>query len=161
MHSLTIRLATEADTDAIFRVHQDSVRQLCGRQYSPEQIAMWLDGRTPEVYLEAIGQHTLWVAVGAEIAGFVETDGSEISKLFVAGTAAFHGVGKQLLQVALDHIEGSGVDKAYVESTVTAVKFYERHGFRTMGSGFFSRGNSSVQLEIVQMVRPFGSAPKR
>jgi GNAT superfamily N-acetyltransferase len=156
---MTIRAATVADIDAIFEVHQSSVRQLCERDYCPQQIAMWLDGRSPDVYLEAIRKQALWVAVGDAMAGFVEVDGAEVSKLFVAGAYAFHGVGAQLLQVALERIAAGGAPSAYLESTVTAVKFYERHGFRTVGHGFFSRGNSAVRIEIVKMERAFGAPP--
>lgn len=156
-----IRPAGVADIAGIYAAHQSSVRQLCGNEYTPQQIAMWLDGRTPVMYLDAIEKQLLWVAVNqtgdivGDIVGFIEVEGNEISKMFVAGAAAFQGVGRQLMRTALAHIAASGVAASYLESTRTAVKFYEKHGFHVIGEGVFSRGNSTVQLEIVKMERQF------
>ena len=155
--ALDIRRATPADSEAIYRVHRDSVEQLCGGQYDAHQIAMWLDGRTPAVYLAAIDRGHLWVAVVDDgIVGFVEIDGNELSKLFVAGAHSGLGVGTRLMDVALEAIAVGGAAQVYLEATLSAVAFYERHGFRVTGNGFFSRGNSSVRIEIVKMERPCG-----
>jgi putative acetyltransferase len=149
------RLALPQDIDAIHRTHLSSVEHLCGAQYSALQIATWLDGRTAEVYLDAIDQGTLWVAEREGVVGFVEVDGNEVSKMFVAGPFAGQGIGERLLYIALAHIAATGARVAYLESTLTAVEFYKRNGFQAVGSGFFSRGSSPVQLEIIKMERTF------
>jgi hypothetical protein len=61
--------------------------------HGPQQIAMWIDGRTLKMYVNAIEHGNLWVAVDGddEIAGFVEIDGHEVSKLFVRGASAGTG----------------------------------------------------------------------
>lgn len=153
--SMHIRRATPADSEAIYGVHRDSVEQLCGAHYEARQIAMWMDGREPAVYLDAIDRGALWVADHCGIVGFVEIDGSELSKLFVAGAYSGRGIGTRLLGVALDAIATDDAEHAYLEATLSAVAFYEKHGFRITGSGFFSRGNSPVRIEIVKMERPF------
>ena len=152
MRTFIIRPAMLEDVEAIFHVHQSSVKNLCIQQYSAEQIAFWLDGRSPEMYVPAISKGSLWVAERNHILGFLEIDGSEISKLFVSSDNAFSGVGRKLLNVALDYIVSNGSEKAYLESTVTAVPFYEKHGFRVVGHGVFSHGNSPISLEIAKMV---------
>ncbi len=155
MHTaLDIRHATLADSEAIYQVHRDSVEQLCGAHYDAGQIAMWLDGRTPAVYHAAIERGQLWVAGQGGIVGFVEIDGSELSKLFIAGTHSGKGIGARLLDVALDAIAAGGAARVHLEATLSAVAFYERHGFRIIGSGFFSRGKSLARIEIVKMERP-------
>jgi putative acetyltransferase len=151
MTTPTIRLATQDDKAAIFAVHRDSVRRLCTGQYSAEQIDMWLDGRTADMYEPAIARGEVWVAETDRIIGFAENDGAEVSKLFIAGDGAFSGVGGRLLQTALDHIRKTGGKTAYLESTTTAARFYKKFGFVETGRGRFSRGNSAVQLEIVRM----------
>ena len=153
---LCIRRATAADSEAIYQVHRDSVEQLCGTHYDARQIAMWLDGRTPAVYHAAIARGQLWVAERGGIIGFVEIDGHELSKLFIAGAHSGQGVGARLLDVALAAIAASGAAQTYLEATLGAVAFYERHGFHITGSGYFSRGNSSERIEIVKMERPCG-----
>jgi putative acetyltransferase len=151
LQTMRIRPATETDVDSIFRVHRNSVETLCRQDYSPAQLAMWLDGRDPSIYLDAIQKEAIWVAEGDRIIGFVEIDGFEVTKLFVAEDGSFRGVGKQLLETALNRIAASGATNAYLEATLTAVKFYEKYGFRVVGQGVFTRGNSAVQLEIVKM----------
>lgn len=148
-----IRLARHDEIAAIFGVHRDSVSALCTGHYSPQQIAMWLDGRTPEMYIAAIERGDLWVAEdeASQIAGFVEIDGYEVSKLFVRGTAAGIGVGRRLLATAVDAIRARGATVVYLEATRNASEFYRRHGFVEIGTGVFSRGNTGVSLEIVKM----------
>jgi putative acetyltransferase len=128
------------------------VRSLCADHYTPEQVAMWLEGRTPAMYLDAIATGQLWVAVDdAAVAGFVENDGHEVAKLFVAGAQAGAGVGRQLLAHALAAIRAAGHARAYLEATRNACDFYRKHGFVEIGTGVFSRGNSGHALEIVKM----------
>jgi ribosomal protein S18 acetylase RimI-like enzyme len=150
---LRIRPGRADEVDAIYAVHRDSVSALCSGHYTPEQIAMWLDGRTPAMYLDAIDSGQLWVAVGGDgaIAGFVEIAGREVSKLFVRGAGAGAGVGSRLMTTAVDAIRARGEASAYLESTRNACDFYRKHGFVEVGSGLFSRGNSDVVLEIVRM----------
>jgi GNAT superfamily N-acetyltransferase len=153
MTQLTIRLARADEIDAIYAVHRDSVTALCTEHYTPQQIAMWLDGRTPAMYLDAIRSEQLWVAIDQDgtIAGFVENDGREVSKLFIRGARAGTGVGGRLLATALEAIRVASHASAYLEATRNACEFYRKHGFSEIGTGVFSRGNNGVSLEIVKM----------
>ena len=148
-----IRAATAADIHRIFAVHLDSVTRLCAGHYSREQIASWLDGRTPGMYLDAIARNALWVADGGDLLGFAETAGEELTKLFVRGDRARSGAGSALLETAVSDIARAGHDCAYLEATTNAAPFYGKHGFDVIGTGHFSHGNSPLQLEIVKMAR--------
>ena len=150
---LPIRLARPDEIGAIYGVHRDSVSALCREHYTPEQIGMWLDGRTAEMYLDAIRDQRLWVALGrgGAITGFVEVVGREVSKLFVRSEAAGAGIGGVLLATAVDAIRASGARSVYLEATRNAREFYRKHGFVEVGSGLFSRGEGGVGLEIVKM----------
>jgi len=151
---MDVRPARADEIDAIFQVHRDSVTALCAEHYTAAQIAMWLEGREPSMYLAAIDRGDLWVAaVGGAMAGFVEIDGHEICKLFVRGEQAGGGVGRRLLTTATDAIRAAGHATAYLESTRNARAFYEGHGFVPTGTGTFSRGASGVMLEVVTMER--------
>nr|WP_315413286.1 GNAT family N-acetyltransferase [uncultured Pseudomonas sp.] len=158
MSHLLIRAARLEDAEGIFQVHKNSVESLCHADYGPTQISMWLDGRSPETYREAIVAGNVWLACTDVIQGFVEIDGHEVSKLFVRGQAAGQGVGARLLREALARIEAAGHAKAYLEATLTAEKFYVASGFRKIGEGTFSRGNSPVCIEIIKMERAFPGA---
>jgi len=156
---LAIRPARVDEVQAIYAVHRDSVSALCTGHYTPTQIAMWLEGRTPEMYLDAIDRGDLWVAVGDDgtLAGFAEVDGRELGKLFVRGTRAHAGVGRRLLATAVAAIEARGATSVYLEATRNACAFYRKHGFVELGAGTFSRGTSGVVLEIVRMELKFSA----
>ncbi len=151
MKKLLIRTALLEDAQSIFEVHKNSVESLCGGDYAPDQIAMWLDGRSPSTYREAIAAGNLWLAYTDTLQGFVEIDGHEVSKLFIRGDAAGQGIGARLLNEALQRIKTAGHPNAYLEATLTAEKFYAAFGFRKIGEGTFSRGNSPVSIEIIKM----------
>ncbi|SEN52022.1 N-acetylglutamate synthase, GNAT family [Pseudomonas sp. ok272] len=153
MRTLPVRLATLDDLDGIFQTHRHSVEHLCTREYSAEQINMWLDGRSPATYRDAVEQGWVWLVHSDEILGFVEIEGNEVSKLFIRGDGAGRGIGSQLLDVAIEHIRASGAATVYLEATLTAEAFYARHGFQKIGEGAFSRGNSPVSIGIVKMQR--------
>ena len=151
MKKILIRSATLEDAQNLFEVHKNSVETLCTGDYGPEQIAMWLDGRSPATYREAIAAGNLWLAHTDRLQGFIEIDGNEISKLFVRGDAAGQGIGARLLNEALQRIKNAGHAKAYLEATLNAENFYAAFGFRKVGEGTFSRGNSPVSIEIIKM----------
>lgn len=151
MKKIRVRSATLEDAESIFAVHKNSVENLCTGDYGPEQIAMWLDGRSPQTYREAIAAGNLWLAYADTLEGFIEIDGHEVTKLFIRGDAAGQGIGARLLNDALLRIKTAGHPTAYVEATLNAEKFYAAFGFRKVGEGTFSRGNGPVSIEIIKM----------
>lgn len=151
----TIRLSTPLDAEAIFSVHRDSVASLCSTFYSPQQISMWLEGRSPATYLDAISRGEISVAVSAgHIVGFVEAVSGEIVKLFVHGSKAGTGIGNSLMDVGLTMARRGHKGPIRIESTKNAESFYAKYGFRRVGSGVFSRGGSSVAIEVVHLSGP-------
>src|SRR5687768_12579402 len=49
-----IRRATPDDADAITPVHVASIRTLCAKDYTPEQIEAWAGWKSPEKYRAAM-----------------------------------------------------------------------------------------------------------
>lgn len=149
---LVIRVAEQEDAEKIFLIHRDSVENLCRRYYSSEQISMWMDGRSPATYLEAIAQKRIFIADDSHsLVGFVEYAPGEIVKLFVRGISAKRGIGDSLMKIALCKAFEGGISKVRVESTRNAQSFYERYGFRKDGEGIFSRSGSGVSIEIIKL----------
>lgn len=147
-----IRVAGQVDAEEIFLIHRDSVDNLCHGYYTSEQISMWMDGRSPATYHEAIAKKRIFIADDSRGAvGFVEYAPGEIVKLFVRGTSAKRGVGDLLMKIALCKACEGGISKVRVESTRNAQSFYERYGFREDGEGIFSRGGSGVSIEIIKL----------
>jgi predicted N-acetyltransferase YhbS len=150
---IVIRVAEQEDAEEIFLVHSDSVENLCRSYYSSKQISMWMDGRSPATYHEAIMQKRIFVADdNHSLVGFVEYAPGEIVKLFVRGISANRGIGDSLMKIVLSKALEGGISKVRVESTRNAQSFYERYGFLKNGEGIFSRGGSEVSIEIIELL---------
>ena len=142
---IEVRVATPEDAEAIHLLHTRSVRALCVGDYSTDQIERWIEGRTPEGYLPAIEEGTMIVAtVGSQVVGFGHGEPGRVRAVFVDPDAAGRGVGSRLLREAL-RLAGRG--PVLLESTLNAVAFYARHGFREIER----RSVGRVPLEVVVM----------
>ena len=69
----------------------------------------------------------IWVYDDGVVKGFVETDGSEVRRLFVEPVLQGKGIGAALLAFVIDDQQ---VDTLWaLEKNTRAIRFYERHGF--------------------------------
>src|SRR4051812_9287528 len=130
----TIRPATPADAAAIHRIHAESIRVLCAKDYAAEVIDSWTRFRSIEDYGRAIeaGLEVNFVAALVdEPVGYATycPGESELAALFVSPAHARIGVGRSLLAAGESHARGGGQSVLQLQSTLTSRAFYERHGF--------------------------------
>lgn len=146
------RPARAGDGQALFDVTRLSVGGLARQSYAPEQIAGWMGERTPSFYEDLIGKGQMIVAErDGIIAGFVDAEPGEVTRLFILPEASGLGLGKRLLEIGIAQARSEHAGPIRVESTVNAEGFYRRHGFRPVGKGYFSHGVGGVPIEIVHM----------
>jgi putative acetyltransferase len=151
---LAIREATDRDAERIHEVHVASVRGLCGAAYEPKVIDGWLRGRSAAGYTRGIGDGAMLVAeLDAVVVGFCHAMQDEIIALFVHPASAGQGVGAALLSTGLERAARSG-RAVRLESTLNAVAFYERFGFRALGRSTVRRND--VDIPVVLMERRAG-----
>jgi ribosomal protein S18 acetylase RimI-like enzyme len=116
-----IRRAVGDDCEGILRAHVASIRELCARDYTPEQIEAWAGPKRADVYLKVMERHTLVVAEeDGEILGFgevaVHPEGGlgpgevEICGLYVHPAHGRCGVGRAIV----DHVDDQLADHAVV-----------------------------------------------
>lgn len=153
-NKLTFRPARQGDGQAIFDVTHRSVQGLVRNHYSPAQIAGWMGERTPAYYEDLIRQGKVVVAERAgAVVGFVDAVPGEVTRLFVLPQAAGQGLGTRLLEIGLAAAGEGHNGPIRVEATRNAEAFYRRHGFKTLGTGYFSHGPGGEPIEIVHMER--------
>jgi putative acetyltransferase len=132
--AMIVRRATVDDAEAICDLHICSIRGLCANDYTPEQIEAWAGRKKPELYSRAMteGGETMFVAVDEQgrIIGFAAFKAAEIYGLYVAPEAIRRGVGSELLDAAEAAMRLSGVAVVRFRSTLTALSFYQRHGYQ-------------------------------
>src|SRR5262245_53593524 len=125
-----IRAAALADAQRIHELHLSSVRTLCAPHYEPHAVDGWLNKRSPKAYLRSIESSAIFVAeMDSKIVGFGESTAGEVLAVFVDPGYAGRGIGTALLRHALRFAQAEQ-NPVRVESTLNAVPFYERFGFR-------------------------------
>ena len=128
-----VRRAVQEDREAIWRVHFGAVSVTCAGHYSPEVIRIWAGGLRPEKYEKAIRENEFFVAEeGGAVVGFAELDpaGGEVTGLYVSPEVAGRGVGRELLSTLEGRARACGLGSLHLNSSLNAVAFYERAGFR-------------------------------
>jgi ribosomal protein S18 acetylase RimI-like enzyme len=152
--AVSVRPAALADAERLCELHLASVRTLCARHYAPEVIEGWLEDRVPQGYLRAIRSGATFVAqVDSRVIGFGESGPGEVLAVFVDPAYARRGVGSLLLAHALVLVlaQPGRTGPVKVESTLNAVGFYERAGFRVVGHA--TQRRDDVDVPVVAMSR--------
>ncbi|MDT5272305.1 MAG: hypothetical protein QOH49_4491 [Acidobacteriota bacterium] len=133
---LTIRKARQEDKEAIWRVHGRAIRETCVSHYPPEVVQIWAGGLRPEKYGEAIENYDFFVAEeDGVVVGFGELGraAGEIQGLYVSPDVTGRGVGWKLLCTLEECARAYGLESLHLTSSLNAVSFYERAGFRAVG----------------------------
>ena len=68
---MSIRLAEASDASDIYSVHTSSIRQICAKYYTGEEIDAWISCQTKDRYLVYIGKREMMVVDDdGEVQGF-------------------------------------------------------------------------------------------
>ena len=148
-----IRLGVLNDIYKIQEVFSDSVRELCKNDYQADTINRWVASKSPESRIDHINNQALWVAeIDDELAGYLITIPSEVIALFVGSSYSRLGIGSALVKLGIELACIEGISDIKLESTITAVPFYRKLGFKEVGRGYFTHGQSELEIPIVNMV---------
>jgi ribosomal protein S18 acetylase RimI-like enzyme len=152
----TIRRATPGDCAAICRMHVASIRGLCSRSYTPDQIESWTQTLSPGAYMEGMDGLEFYIAceAGDEVRGLLifDPEKGEICALYVAPEAVGSGIGGTLLRYGEDAILARGHATLFLKSTVNAVSFYEQMGFER-GEDSLHPLPGGISLPCVEMAK--------
>jgi GNAT superfamily N-acetyltransferase len=141
---IELRKANAADAEGILAAHLDSIHSIGPRFYSPEIVASWSAGLTPDVYVNAMeGGEVFFLAIGRidderAVLGFAshrvedEQDGASV---YVRGRASRCGVGTKLLRLAEEHARAHGARSIDIQASLAGVAFYRANGFGEVGRG--------------------------
>ncbi len=153
--AVVLRPARPGEGAALFDTTVESVRALAAGRYSPEQIAGWMGARSPAYYEDIIARgRTVVAEAGGEVVGFVDAEPGEVTRLFLKPKAAGRGLGGRLLALGIAAARQWHDGAITVEATLNAERFYARHGFLRVRTGFFSHGLGGAPIEVVVMERP-------
>jgi predicted GNAT family N-acyltransferase len=152
LEDVSFRPARPEDAETVFEITKASISGLAGASYSRNQIENWMGERTPTFYQELIAKGRMTVCLrNAVVVGFVDAVPGEVTRLFMLPEAARLGLGRRLLDIGIAQARLGHSGPIKLEATINAEGFYQRHGFRSMGRGYFSHGIGGVPIEIVHM----------
>lgn len=139
-----VREATDDDSEAVARVHEQSIRGLASAAYPSDIVSAWASGKDPEEYaIESKEAHFL-VAEGSDgVIGFGElrskpgeyfharVDG-EIHAIYVHPECARQGVGSTIYNELESEARRRELGSLGLWASVNAVEFYKAHGFEAV-----------------------------
>jgi putative acetyltransferase len=142
MNTITIRPAEIADARGILEAHYSAVHETAFRDYPVPVLNAWSGPVTPERiewYLARSFPYetTLVAEVDGAIAGFgaiVETE-NELRAVYVSARFGNRGIGSALLEGLERRARDKGCMELHMDSSLTAVGFYRRHGFIEISRG--------------------------
>lgn len=144
-----IRKAGVGDIPAIVAIHRDVVAKANAQVYPPNVIREWLEEISEENVKGQFGK-TTWVAAEykGQLVGFGQYsfDKGEIYQINVLPKFEREGYGRAIY----NHIErdfiAHKIGKITLKSTLNAVDFYKKIGFRSAGKVEFKLGSTTVKM---------------
>lgn len=131
---ISIRSYRDADAGALADVYDRSVLAIGPRDYTPEQIAVWIGrgARADRFRTRMADGRRCWVAVDAADTAIafidLEADG-HIDFLYASPEAAGSGVSGRLLDELEAAARADGMTRLYVEASEAARRFFLKRGF--------------------------------
>lgn len=156
-----IRQPVPDDATFVHEAHGRSIRELCGNDYTPEQIAGWLpDSVTPDYYRENFSnpdkaRYYRVAVLGNNVVGFsaykIRDDKTcWMSLLYVHPDYSRSGVATALFSEMESYARQKDCEKIVLNSSVTARCFYEAMGMSVIKETLHTM-NSGVEFEAFEM----------
>jgi GNAT superfamily N-acetyltransferase len=135
MNTRRARIEDAAEACVVLR---RSIAELCHLDHGGDgvMLARWLSNKTVENVRRWIGESHVFVAEEAErILGVAAMNGAgTITLNYVSPDARFRGVSKALVRRLEDQARALGLAECRLESTKTALRFYQDLGYVTTGT---------------------------
>jgi GNAT superfamily N-acetyltransferase len=152
MNGIVFRQGRSGDGQALFDVTCASAKALQAGFYLPSQLEIWMDQRPVSWHENLLANGIVVVAEkGAGIVGFVHTIPGEVNRLFVLPEKAGRGLGKQLLSIGVENARLGHLGPIRLASSLNAVPFYERFGFKVVERGYFPPDVADGRAELIKM----------
>lgn len=139
---MTIRLFRPEDADRIAQLFHDTVREINIRDYSESQVKAWApDNLYFRNWLKVCANRFTYVAEqDGEIVGFGELEANgHIDCFYCHKNYQGCGIGKQIYRAIEAKAVELGLNRLFVEASITAKPFFQRMGFSVIREQQVSR----------------------
>jgi GNAT superfamily N-acetyltransferase len=140
-----LRAAWDCDAEAISQVIVSALRETNAKDYPRKDIERLAQIFGPAAVLDMMGKRKVFVATsGQRIVGTASLDGRAVHAVFVAPDVQRRGVGRQLMAEVERTARSTGMAPLVVQSSVTAVPFYARLGFKAVRDHHFGEEHTII-----------------
>jgi N-acetylglutamate synthase-like GNAT family acetyltransferase len=159
----TIRKATDGDAEGIREAFLRSLREVCAKDHTPEEILAWGSRPQDEVrrLMDIQNEHVWVLELDGRIEGFAHLHLSsvfgrrlgQVHGLYLTPEAMGQGFGKKLAAILIEEAKKFGAAEIRLESTLNAHAFYRGIGFQYDGDPTTAHlGSTVVRCIPMQMV---------
>lgn len=149
-----IRKANQSDYNAMDSVFRASAKKMCASSYDSEVIDAWACESWPARFVKGANdgdqQYVLLVDHVVVCFGSINLERKLIVSLFVSPEFVGQGLGQRMLNFLFDVAKRKGLKVLYLDSSLNAVNFYSRNGFKEKGRSTY-RTQNGVLMDSVQM----------
>ncbi len=151
----TIRKFEADDAPAVSAVIRLALGRLDDRIYPRDRLQPLIDYFSPEKVARLnLHRHCLVAEDGGVIVATAALEGPRVSTFFVHPDRQRIGIGTRLLSEIEAAAQGFGMDRLVVQASLPAAPFYERHGYRSLGT--IEESPAGPHLEMAKNFRPEG-----
>jgi GNAT superfamily N-acetyltransferase len=157
--NVSIRLAVVEDAEAIASIFVNSVKTLCAKDYTHEQVQTIISLHDAESYLEEIEIQQIIIFVAEaeteEIVGFasITENGTALGDLFVHPDCVRQGIGTMLITTLERFARQKQVSRLSVMSSLTGQAFYLACGFQYVKDSGLIDSETGIRVPCVDMVK--------
>jgi GNAT superfamily N-acetyltransferase len=142
---LSLRCARDDDAEAVSQVIVSALRESNAGDYPRDVIERLVQIFSPTTVLDMMGRRKVFVATsGQRIVGTASLDGRVVHAVFVAPDVQRRGVGRLLMAEVERTARSAGMVTLVVQSSVTAVPFYARLGFKTVRDHYYGEEHTVI-----------------
>ena len=129
---MLIRKFKKQDVDEVYKLVSKTFKEFVSSDFSKRKIKEWLEEQYPEKQIERSKTRDVYVAIiKNKIVGMIEAlPNKKISRLFIDKSYHKKGIASSLLDKIEALYRKRGAKKLAVWSSLYAVKFYEKLGYR-------------------------------
>src|SRR5664279_5571619 len=120
--SVTVRLYHPGDEIGICEAHRLSLERIVSKDYTPQEIAVWVQRSAPQRYIDAVkeGERFLVLDDDGRIGGFAGWIPERIRGFYLHPDYAGRGLGKLLFQATEKDMRANVPSNiCHIESTIT------------------------------------------
>jgi putative acetyltransferase len=129
---MRLRIYKIADTEEIMKLFYNTVHEVNIHDYTQEQVDAWAPAQMDiDVWIKGLGSKFTYVAEEhGKIIGFGELKvNGHIDRFYCHKDFQRKGIGKRILEQLESKAKSLGIEKLFVEASITAKPFFESQNF--------------------------------